>query len=230
VQFNRDCTVHAGEFTLLHLNSPFLFRHGARVEKVGVKIPGAMLQSRVTHLDRHCAIPRRANEGIARLTANHVNSVCGDAPFMSDELAHGVSRTTSDLFGLLFAGSEPSILPDETAVRAALRRRCMAFIDAHFADPGIDPAAIAQALGISVRYLHRCFEAADASVMEYLRLQRLKRCRADLADPGCNHAAISEIAVRNGFRNVCHFNDAFRAQYGMAPREIRRGAAEGPAS
>jgi AraC-like DNA-binding protein len=223
VQFNRDCTIRAGEFTLVHLNSPYLFRHSTRVEKVGVKIPGPMLLSRVSHPAQHCAVPRSAAKGLARLAASHVNGVCEEAPCLSNELAHGISRTTSDLFGLLFESADSSALPDETAVRAALRRRCMAYIDAHLANPDLDPAAISEALGISVRYLHRCFEPTDTSVMDYLRLQRLRRCYADLTDPSCNGASISELALRNGFRNICHFSEAFKVQYGMSARQVRRG-------
>jgi AraC-like DNA-binding protein len=222
VQFNRDCTIGAGEFTLVDLNAPYIFRHSLRVEKVGVKVPRYMLRSRTNQLAQHCAVSRKANEGLPHLVASYVNEVCKQVPFISDTDAHGVSRTTSDLFGLLFESVDPAMLPDETAVRAALRRRCMAYIDAHCAYPGLDPASIAGALGISVRYLHRCFESADVSVMEYLRLQRLRRCHADLADPSCNYLPIAEIARRNGFRNVCHFNEAFKAEYGISPGEVRR--------
>jgi AraC-like DNA-binding protein len=225
VQFSRDCTIRAGEFTLVHLNSPYLFRHSARVEKVGVKIPGTVLRSRVRQPAQHCAVPRRADKGLARLAASHVNSICGEAPFISDELAYGVSSATNDLLGLLFESAEPSALPDETAVRAALRRRCIAYIDAHLPDPDLDPTSISEALGISVRYLHRCFEPTDTPVMEYLRLQRLRRCYADLTDPRCIRSSISELALRNGFRNVSHFNDVFKARYGVSPRQVRRGQA-----
>jgi AraC family transcriptional regulator, positive regulator of tynA and feaB len=99
----------------------------------------------------------------------------------------------------------------------------MGYIDAHLSDPDLDPTSISEALGISVRYLHRCFEATNTSVMEYLRLQRLRRCYADLADPRCNRSSISDLALRNGFRNVTHFNDIFKAQYGVPPR-VRRAA------
>src|SRR5262245_53360028 len=39
VQFGRDTVVRTGQFTLLDLNSPYLFRHNRRVEKLGIKIP-----------------------------------------------------------------------------------------------------------------------------------------------------------------------------------------------
>jgi AraC-like DNA-binding protein len=222
VQFNRDCTIGAGDYTLVHLNSPYLFRHKQRVEKLGIKIPAAMLQSRESQLSPHCAVARRAGGGIAGLAASYANSLCKEGGALSNEVAYGLSRTTSELLSLLFGSAQPSALPDETAVRAALRRRCQAYIDARWADSQLDPRSIAAALGISVRYLHRCFEASETSVMEYLRAQRLRRCYADLSNPSWDRFPIMEIALRNGFRNVCHFNEAFRAQFGVAPRKLRR--------
>ena len=221
VQFNRDCTIGAGDFTLVHLNSPYLFRHKARVEKLGVKIPGPMLQSRTSQLAQHCAVPRRASKGLSGLAASYTNSLCNESNSISDELAYRLSTTTSDLLGLLFASTELVALPDDSVVRAALRRRCKAYIEARWADPDLSPASIASALGISVRYLHQCFASGDMTVMEYLRLQRLRRCRSDLSDPNCDLVAISEIAQRNGFRNTCHFNEVFKAEFGLTPRDIR---------
>jgi len=228
VQFNRECTIRAGDFTLVHLNSPYLFRHKARVDKIGIKIPGSMLESRTDRLVEHCAFPQRAAGGLARLAASFANDLCNESNFISEELAYRLSTTTGDLFGLLFAGRERLNLPDDSAVRAALRRRCKAYIDAHWADPDLTPALVAGAMGVSVRYLLRCFASGDMSVMEYLRLARLKRCRIDLSDPNRDQLPIAEIAQRNGFRNTCHFNQVFKATFGTAPRDIRRNRKRQP--
>ena len=165
-----------------------------------------------------------------RLAASYANSLCNESNFISDELAYRVSTTASDLLSLLFASAEPSALPDDSVVRAALRRRCKAYIDARWADPDLSPAAIAGALGISVRYLHQCFASGGMSAMEYLRLQRLRRCRTDLSDPNYDRVAISEIALRNGFRNTCHFNEVFKAEFDLTPRDIRRDRMRQPSA
>jgi AraC-like DNA-binding protein len=223
VQFGRECTIGAGDFTLVHLNSPYRFRHKARVDKLGIKIPAAMMPQRPGQLAAHCAVPGRAAAGLPRLVAAFADSLCGEDERLADEEAYRLSITTGDLFTLLFGTRQPAVLPDETPVRAALRRRCQAYIDARWPDPDLGPASIAAALGISVRYLHQCFAASDVSVMDYVRAQRLKRCRIDLADPACDRLPIAEIALRNGFRNVCHFNQAFKAAFGATPRDVRRG-------
>lgn len=217
-QFGRDCTIGPGEFTLMDLNSPYVFRHDGFVDKLGLKIPAPLLKPATRDLVAHCAIGKRASEGVARLAAGYAASLYRESDALSDAAAHGVSRTVADLLGLLFS-TESVSLPDETAVRTAMRTRCMAYIDAHYPNPALDPESIAAAMRISVRYLHQCFAAADRTVMQYLRTKRLECAHADLVAAGQRSLSISEIAWRNGFRNVSHFSDAFKSHFGISPRQ-----------
>ncbi len=220
-QLGRECTIGPGEFTLLHLDQPYLFSHAEHVEKIGFKVPTHCLRLREAQLVAHCAHPRSASTGVARLAASYVNGLCGDDLVPTDVVSHGLARTASDLLCLLFESVEAAPLPDETAVRAALRRRCEAYMAANSSDRELDPARIANAMGVSIRYLHQCFEPSGTTVMEHLKQQRLARCRAELSNSGLNRLPIAEIAARNGFRNVTHFNEAFKAQYGLTPRQVR---------
>ena len=219
-QFGRECTIGPGEFTLLHLDHPYLFSHAERVEKIGLKMPTHLLRLREATLAQQCAVPRTATNGIARLAASYVSGLCGEDLSPDDAASHSLSRIATDLLCLSYESIDATALPDETAVRAALRRRCEAYLAANCSDGDLDPAGIASAMGISVRYLHQCFEPTGTTVMQTLKEQRLARCFADLSDRRCK-LSIAEIAVRNGFRNVSHFNEAFRAQYGTTPREAR---------
>ena len=85
---------------------------------------------------------------------------------------------------------------------------------------------VAQAEGVSTRYLQRLFTQAGNSFIHYLRTRRLERCRADLASPLHDELSISEICFRWGFNGSAHFSRAFRKEYGMSPREYRRQQVE----
>ena len=63
-QFGRECTLIPGQYTLLHLDHPYLFGHGDRVEKIGFKVPTQHLRLREAELSKHCAVPRSALHGI----------------------------------------------------------------------------------------------------------------------------------------------------------------------
>ena len=103
-------------------------------------------------------------------------------------------------------------------------RELKAYALAHLGDPGLSPESIAQAGYLSVRQLHRLFAADELSPAAWVREQRLRRCRDDLADPRLRQLAIAEIAMRWGYRSPAHFTRAFFARFGVTPREFRRAA------
>jgi AraC-like DNA-binding protein len=80
---------------------------------------------------------------------------------------------------------------------------------------------IAEAHHVSVRTLYRLFESSGCTIIEWIRAQRLGRCRRDLADPSLTGQPIHVIAARWGFTSHAHFTRAFRAAHGMSPLEYR---------
>ncbi|HYN37826.1 MAG TPA: helix-turn-helix domain-containing protein, partial [Rhodospirillales bacterium] len=96
-----------------------------------------------------------------------------------------------------------------------------AWIEARLPEPGLCPADVAQAHGISTRHLHRLFHNAGTSFGTFVRNQRLARCRADLADPRCAGLAVTTIAFRWGFSDSAHFSRSFKAAYGTTARAFR---------
>ena len=67
------------------------------------------------------------------------------------------------------------------------------------------PARVAQAEGISERYLQKLFEGAGDNFSHYVRERRLQRALADLSNPAEASHSISEIAYRYGFADSAHF-------------------------
>ncbi|MGC5286637.1 helix-turn-helix transcriptional regulator [Micromonospora sp. DT231] len=85
---------------------------------------------------------------------------------------------------------------------------------------------VADAHHISVRSLHRLFEAEDTTVASYIRDLRLARCRRDLTDPALRSLPAQAVAARWGFPDKAHFSRAFRAAYGITPQEHRDGGSD----
>ncbi|MEU5593368.1 helix-turn-helix domain-containing protein [Streptomyces sp. NPDC020298] len=89
------------------------------------------------------------------------------------------------------------------------------------ADPGLSPEGIAAAHRISRRYLYKLLAEQGHTVSGWIREQRLARCRRDLADPALDHLPVGAIGGRWGFADPAHFSHAFKAAYGLSPREAR---------
>ncbi|ADI03680.1 AraC family transcriptional regulator [Streptomyces bingchenggensis BCW-1] len=76
--------------------------------------------------------------------------------------------------------------------------------------------------------LHTLFRRQEETVAASIRRRRLERCHADLTDPRLRRRSISAIAARWGFVRPADFSRAFRAAYGVAPRELRQAALRNP--
>src|SRR6185437_7198589 len=100
--------------------------------------------------------------------------------------------------------------------------RVHSFIEQHLGEEDLSPGLVAAAHHVSVRYLHRLFEAEDTTVAAWIRRRRLDRCRRDLADPALSALPVSTVAAKWGITDPAHFSRLFRSAYGLPPAEYRR--------
>jgi len=99
-------------------------------------------------------------------------------------------------------------------------------------DPDLAPDSIAQACGISLRYLHLLFKDAEASVCQWIREKRLQSAY-EMLQKAAPQTSIAQIAYAVGFSDHAQFSNAFRKKFGQAPSELRapkmaRGAGRVP--
>lgn len=81
-------------------------------------------------------------------------------------------------------------------------------------------AELARATGLNQLKLKRGFKALfGLSVYALFQRERMAHARALLHRHG-----VTETAMMVGYSNVSHFSTAFRKQYGVLPRDARRGA------
>ena len=116
----------------------------------------------------------------------------------------------------------PDTNNNNTATQAAILHRICQTIERTLDDPELSPARVAQAEGISERYLQKLFEGVGDNFTHYVRERRLQRAWADLSNPTEVHRSISEIAYRYGFGDSAHFSRTFRHRFGLPPREFRQ--------
>ncbi len=134
-----------------------------------------------------------------------------------------VSRSLADLLPTFMRQFvAPATEVAGSATQAAILHRICQTIEQRLGDADLAPARVAQAEGISERYLQKLFEGTGSSFTHYVRERRLQRTWADLSSPAEAHHSISEIAYRAGFNDSAHFSRAFRSRFGLSPREFRQ--------
>lgn len=219
-QAGREAWLKAGDFVLWDSTQPIDFAVGERLHKVTLLVPQRLLEATLPDAREFVATTVSGASDRGALFANHLRGLARMRENVPQTLLPRLMEATLDLLGTAFV-AETGI--DGTASQRAMLARIQSYIHSRLDDPTLNPEAIASAHSISVRQLHRIFAAASNVTAErWLWNERLARCRHDLTQPGA--VAISKVAFRWGFSDAAHFSRAFRGRYGLAPRELRKGA------
>lgn len=133
-----------------------------------------------------------------------------------------LAGTVVDLLAVALGAAGWLAAPLPAAART-LKLRAEQLIAAGAADPALNPAALAQALGVSRATLYRLF-ASEGGVQRRIRAVRLGAAAAAL-DAG--EDTVVRIAEQFGFGDASHFGRVFRAAYGVAPGNWRAGERAG---
>lgn len=201
---------------------------GDRITMVGVEVPKALLPVPRDKADQVIGRPMSGRAGVGALFAQFLIQLAHDTDSYGSSDRSRLETVAVDLLSVLFSNAVDAVdaLPSETQQRA-LVLRIKAFVHQHLGDPELTPGVVAAAHHISLRSLHRLFQGQGTTVAGFIRHQRLKRARGDLADPAFKDRPIHAVAARWGFPRAAEFTRAFRNAYGTSPREYRNAVQRG---
>ncbi|MEU9041645.1 MULTISPECIES: helix-turn-helix domain-containing protein [unclassified Kitasatospora] len=166
-------------------------------------------------------------DGTARLVAAYLECLSRSAGSMEPHLASWLAITALDLLAVLAHERRGRSGPEAPEAALATLARVKDHIMRHLGDPDLSPERIAAAHHVSVRYLHKLFRFEGVTVARWIQRQRLDLCRRDLARRTAGRVTVAAVAGRWGFVSASHFSRAFRAAYGVSPREWQAYAGTG---
>ncbi|GGP33710.1 helix-turn-helix domain-containing protein [Streptomyces abikoensis] len=164
----------------------------------------------------------------ARLVATYLECLARSAGSMEPRQASRLATTALDLLAVLAHERRGRSRPEAPEAALATLARVKDHILRHLGEPDLSPERIAAAHHVSVRYLHKLFRFEGVTVARWIQCQRLDVCRRELARPTAGRATVAAVAGRWGFVSASHFSRAFRAAYGVSPREWQACAGTGP--
>lgn len=106
------------------------------------------------------------------------------------------------------------------------KQRIKKYIESQLHNPDLDVQTIAEAVGLSRRYIHRLFRNDSLHLMQWVMALRLERCRQALSLHQQPFRTIYEIAYSWGFKDPAHFSKAFRRYFGFCPSEMQKQAGQ----
>jgi AraC-like DNA-binding protein len=220
-QGGREARLGPGDFTFVDLSRPASWAMSS-VRCVAVVFPRALLPLRHDDVARLTGVRIAGDRGAAALVSSLSRELPGQLGDCDGADAARVGTAVLDLLATALATrlDRDDDVPPASRQRALLLR-VYAFVEERLGDPGLTPASIAAAHHISLRYLHRLFEAEQTTVADRIRRRRLERCRRDLLDPALRSQPVSAIGARWGLADAAHFSRLFRAAYGLPPAEYR---------
>ena len=100
----------------------------------------------------------------------------------------------------------------------------LTYLEAHFTEPDLTLAAIAQLVGYNAKYLSHFFKKEfGMGFAEYLRLLRINHA-VILLENGVT--SVKNVAALSGFTDPLYFSRVFTAAIGIPPKEYRKGMAK----
>ncbi|WP_329331744.1 helix-turn-helix domain-containing protein [Streptomyces sp. NBC_00663] len=149
-----------------------------------------------------------------------VDEIDAATPAAREELARAVTDLLAALAAAQLTGTGHQ-RPPAGSGETALFERVRTTIETRLGEPELSPRVLAEAHGISLRYLHKLFQERSTTVGAWIRRRRLEACRAELARPSAAERSIAAVAARWGFASPAHFSHTFRKAYGMSPAQYR---------
>jgi AraC-like DNA-binding protein len=220
----RDAILDTNSLYLVDANQPTSATYPDEHQVINVSIPGDLLRTRVGVPEDYCGHRFPADSGAAQVVKTLVISLFEEADKIRPDLLTEFGERVVDLVALALTSGSANFGESSRSVRWAHLMRAQRYVEAHVADPNLHPQAIADELGVSVRYVGKIFELSKQTAGAWILQRRLERTRRALANPSFAHRTISEIAYAAGFNDYVHFSHAFRHRYGTSPRQFRAGA------
>ncbi|MFF2936290.1 AraC-like ligand-binding domain-containing protein [Streptomyces mirabilis] len=225
----RDALVGAGDLLLYDSSHPvdaWAFPdEGGAVEGIIVNVPRAAFPLPAAKVDRLLAVQLSGSTGMGAILSQFLIGLTGEAASCRAQDVVRLGGVTVDLIAAFLAhhaDAEDAVPPESR--QQALVVGIYSFIEHNLGDSQLSPAVVAAAHHISVRYLHRLFQPQGTTISAWIRHRRLERCRRDLAEPQLHSLPVHAVGARWGFRHASDFSRAFRAAYGMPPRDYRETA------
>ncbi|MDE0608032.1 MAG: helix-turn-helix domain-containing protein [Acidimicrobiaceae bacterium] len=219
-QDDRQAVLQPGDFAMYDATRPYDLIMAEQFEMLVLQFDRQFLMERCPSPENLTAIRMTNDNKVTAPVSSFLRSLEPVALTGDSAVSRQLATSALDLLGLAMADKFGH--DNQSARHTQHFLRACTYINAHASNPDLTPAGIANAVGISVRYLHNIFKEHNMTVNRYLIKRRLARCHDDLLSPHIGSRTITDIAHTHGFKTSAHFSRCFSDAYGISPSEIKR--------
>ena len=219
-QSGKEVTCKPGAFLVERSHLPYEFSYSAKNTLWVLKVPIVALRPRVGLPERIASLSFDSTRGTGALFVDMIRLIAPRLVEMDASARDMTGKHLVDILAMSLTSDERMLMSDATSVQLGHLHRVESFVRANLARSDLGPQTIAEACGISVRYLHQIMKQQGTSTCQWIRLQRLLRCDEMLRDPVCRKL-VSEIAYALGFGDHAQLSRHYKAHFGLSPTEAR---------
>jgi AraC family transcriptional activator of tynA and feaB len=192
-------------------------------ENVTIKVPAALMRSRVPAIDDLCAQFDVANPVLGSIVSDMAQKLMRSESEWPSGIASQLSENVLDLLGLMLDSAEHKGHRDfdDRSLMAAMFKRICAHLRENLGDHELSPVSVALSQRISLRYLHKLFERNGTTFGRWLMEARLQEARRRILSDPTHTMTLQWIAFSCGFTSQSHFSTQYRARFSETPRETR---------
>ncbi|MCE7029446.1 helix-turn-helix domain-containing protein [Jiella avicenniae] len=223
VQDGQDVSCAPGGFLIERSHLPYEFSHADPASLWVLKVPRAVLESHISRPERLATLRFDARSGAGALFVDMLRLAVGRITEFNEASCRLIGGQLVELLAAAVTEDSRVLSGSSTTVRNAHLCRAEEIVRNRLGEPGLTPQRVADACGISLRYLQQIFEEENITVGGYIRSQRLAASDQRLRDPRFR-GSISEIAYSCGFSDQAQFSRSYRARFGRTPSEARTAA------
>ena len=218
-QDGRDCLLKPGDLALYVAHRPYVLHYEDIQRSLIIQFPQELLHLVQNQISQVTAVPISDHSGLGKVAVPLFEQLALNLHILEGPHAQQLVRSALEmLVTVLFAAARNQ---QDLHRDNPLFEQAVAYIADHLHDPALGPQLIADHFYVSLRQLHNKFAEEHQTVSAYIRNERIRRIRDDLANPAYREETVQSISARWGLTDASHVSKLFKQTYGQTPSGYR---------
>jgi AraC family transcriptional activator of tynA and feaB len=216
---NVETFAQTGDMIIADGSKGYELAFAEPVQGLVVSLPWSRFRGHADVLESRAGRRINIHSGPGAVLSTFIRSAW--AQLVEDQDEEWPQSAAEVIWHLLESALARRTVPESTSGRAdELRHAASTVVENHLRDPGFHSSAIAEALGVSARYLQLVFAEVGTTPSRFLLAKRLDAAAARLRLQN-KRCSITEVALECGLSDLSYFSRAFRRRFGMSASEYR---------
>jgi AraC-like DNA-binding protein len=221
-QNGREAILQPGSFTLYDSSEPYSLTFEKEFHQLIIQMPKHVLSRYLISPEKYTAVALSGNGGIGAVLSHFIFSLVKEYKEL-DAIHPELIENFLNMIAMAYSCSVMhNKLKKKALSKDALVERVLSYIENNYANHQLSNQHIADAHGISLRYLYKLFQKQEHTIHQIIQKRRLMMSRQLLQEDSKFDFSLDNLSYAVGFTSSSHFSRAFKDYFGECPRDFRQ--------